>query len=226
VPLADLAALIGGDAPPLVERAPAIVVAAGGRRVAASCDRLLGQEEIVVKPLGPLLASAKGYLGGAILGDGRIALLLDPGALTRAQPRGRTPRAAAALAPAVRLAPKVLVVEDSYTVRELQRSILEAAGYRVETARDGKDGLDRVADDDEIALVITDLDMPEMDGLELTRAIRAGGNRPSLPVVVVTSRGDDEDRRRGVEAGADAYIVKRAFDQQALLDIVERLVGR
>jgi two-component system chemotaxis sensor kinase CheA len=227
VPLADLAALIGGDAAPLAERAPAIVVAAGGRRVAASCDRLLGQEEIVVKPLGPLLASAKGYLGGAILGDGRIALLLDPGALTRAKPRSRKPRAgAAALAPAVRLAPKVLVVEDSYTVRELQRSILEAAGYRVETARDGKDGLDRVADDDEIALVITDLDMPEMDGLELTRAIRARSERPSLPVVVVTSRGDDEDRRRGVEAGADAYIVKRAFDQQALLDIVERLVGR
>jgi two-component system chemotaxis sensor kinase CheA len=120
----------------------------------------------------------------------------------------------------------VLVVEDSYTVRELQRSILEAAGYRVETARDGKAGLDRVTGDDEIALVITDLEMPEMDGLELTRAIRARGERSSLPVIVVTSRGDEEDRRRGVEAGADAYVVKQAFDQQALLDIVERLVGR
>jgi two-component system chemotaxis sensor kinase CheA len=231
VPLSDLAALIGADAPLLVDRAPAIVVTSGGRRVAAWCDRLLGQEEIVVKPLGPLLASVQGYLGGAILGDGRIALLLDPAVLTRAKPRTRKPRtskplAAEAAASLQRLAPKVLVVEDSYTVRELQRSILEAAGYRVETARDGKDGLDRVSTDAEIALVITDLEMPEMDGLELTRAIRARSDRTSLPVVIVTSRGDVEDRRRGVEAGADAYIIKQDFDQQALLDIVERLAGR
>jgi CheY-like chemotaxis protein/chemotaxis signal transduction protein len=226
VRLADLAELLGGDASSRAERVPAIVVAAGGRRVAASCDRLLGQEEIVVKPLGPLLASVNGYLGGAILGDGRIALLLDPAALTRADPRVGKGRAGDHAAPERPVAPKVLVVEDSYTVRELQRSILEAAGYRVETARDGKAGLDRVTADDEIALVITDLEMPEMDGLELTRAIRARSERSSLPVIVVTSRGDEEDRRRGVEAGADAYVVKQAFDQQALLDIVERLVGR
>ena len=227
VPLADLAALLGGDAPALEERAPAIVVTSGGRRVAAWCDRLLGQEEIVVKPLGPLLASVQGYLGGAILGDGRIALLLDPIALTRTKPRGRKRRAPAeAVAAAVRLAPKILVVEDSYTVRELQRSILEAAGYRVETARDGKEGLDRVSTDEEIALVITDLEMPEMDGIEMTKAIRARTDRASLPVVVVTSRAGEDDVRRGVEAGADAYIVKQAFDQQALLDIVERLAGR
>ena len=225
VPLTDLVALIGGDAPGLAGRAPAIVVASGGRRVAVSCDRLLGQEEVIVKPLGPLLRSVEGYLGGAILGDGRIALLLDPAALTRATARvNRT--AAPALPASRRLAPKVLIVEDSYTVRALQRSILEAAGYRVETARDGREGLERVASDDEIDLVITDLEMPEMDGLELTKAIRARTERSSLPVVVVTSRGDDDARRRGVEAGADAYIVKHAFDQQALLDIVERLVGR
>jgi two-component system, chemotaxis family, sensor kinase CheA len=226
VPLVDLAALIGCDAPPLARRAPAIVIVSGGRRVAAWCDRLLGQEEIVVKPLGPLLASVKGYLGGAILGDGRIALLLDPTALTRAKPSVPKAGGGAIVDPARQLGAKVLVVEDSYTVREMQRSILEAAGYRVETARDGKEGLERVSTDDEIALVITDLEMPEMDGLELTRAIRARNERSSLPVVVVTSLGDDEDRRRGVEAGANAYIVKRAFDQQALLDIVERLVGR
>jgi two-component system chemotaxis sensor kinase CheA len=194
--------------------------------VATWCDVLLGEEEIVVKPLGPLLASVTGYLGGAILGDGRIALLLDPAALTRANPRARVAPAGVATVVATRGAPKVLVVEDSYTVRELQRSILEAAGYRVETARDGKEGLDRVSSDDEIALVITDLEMPEMDGLELTKAIRAHSERSSLPVIVVTSLADEEDRRRGVEAGANAYIVKRAFDQHALLDIVERLVGR
>jgi two-component system chemotaxis sensor kinase CheA len=226
VALSDLSELIGATSPPLPGRAPAIVVTAGGRRVAAACDRLLGEDEVVVKPLGALLPSARGYLGAAILGDGRIALLLDPAALTRpatarlralvAPPRPETERAPS----------KVLVVEDSYTVRELQRSILEAAGYRVETARDGKEGLERVERDSDIELVITDLEMPEMDGLELTRAIRARAERSSLPVVIVTSRGDETDRARGIEAGADAYMIKRAFDQQTLLETVERLVGR
>jgi two-component system chemotaxis sensor kinase CheA len=224
LPLFDLADLLGAAAPALVERAPAIVVNGGGRRIAAACDRLLGQDEVVVKPLGPLLAGAQGYLGAAILGDGRIALLLDPSTLSRAN-GDRRRRPAAPAPPVESLARRVLVVEDSYTVRELQRSILEAAGYRVETARDGRESLDRVVSDGEIDLVLTDVEMPEMDGLELTRAIRRS-ERPALPVVIVTSRGTDEHRRLGVEAGADAYMVKRAFDQQALLDIVERLVGR
>jgi two-component system chemotaxis sensor kinase CheA len=120
----------------------------------------------------------------------------------------------------------VLVVEDSFTVRELQRSILEAAGYRVETARDGREGLARLLADEEIELVLTDIEMPEMDGFELTRAIRADAGRGSTPVVILTSRQNEEDQRRGLEAGADAYMVKRSFDQQALLETVERLVGR
>jgi two-component system chemotaxis sensor kinase CheA len=224
VQLADLTDLIGAAAPALPTGCPAIIVTAGGRRVAVACDRLLGQDEVVVKPLGALLASARGYLGAAILGDGHVALLLDPNALCRAsvtKPR-RAP------APAVReqrLAPKILVVEDSFTVRELQRSILQAAGYRVEIACNGREGFDRVSDDAEIDLVITDLEMPTMNGLELTRAIRGRAESASLPVVVVTSQGSDDDRRAGVEAGADAYMVKQSFDQHALLDTVERLVG-
>jgi two-component system, chemotaxis family, sensor kinase CheA len=225
VQLADLADLIGATTPPLPPGSPAIIVTAGGRRVAATCDRLLGQDEVVVKPLGALLASAPGYLGAAILGDGRVALLLDPTSLSRASES--KPRLAPAPAPAREkgLAPKILVVEDSFTVRELQRSILQAAGYRVEIASDGSEGLDRVSADPEIDLVITDLEMPKMNGLELTRAIRARPESASLPVVIVTSLGSDDDRQAGVEAGADAYMVKASFDQHALLDTVERLVG-
>ena len=224
VQLADLADLIGASAPALPSGSPAIIVTAGGRRVAATCDRLLGQDEVVVKPLGGLLASARGYLGAAILGDGRVALLLDPTSLSRAS--GSRPR----LAPATQarekaLAPKILVVEDSFTVRELQRSILQAAGYRVEIACDGKEGFDRVSGDAEIDLVLTDLEMPKMNGLELTRAIRGRAESASLPIVIVTSRGSDDDRQAGVEAGANAYMVKQSFDQHALLDTVERLVG-
>ena len=118
------------------------------------------------------------------------------------------------------------MVEDSFTVRELQRSILEAAGYPVVTARDGREGLLAIERDAGIALVVTDLEMPGLDGLEITRAIRASATHSSLPVVVVTSHGSEDDRRRGIEAGADAYMVKRNFDQQDLLATVEQLVGR
>jgi two-component system chemotaxis sensor kinase CheA len=221
-PLADIARLLGADAPPLPLAAPAIVITAGGNRVVLACDSLLGGEEVAVKPLGPLLAGAEGYLGAAILGDGRIALLLEPARLTRGV-LAATPveHKAAPTAP-----PKILVVEDSFTVRELQRSILEAAGYPVVTARHGREGLERLAAQHDIAMVITDLEMPELNGLELTRACRADPALSSLPVVIVTSLSSDEDRQRGIEAGADAYMVKQTFDQQTLLATVHRLVGR
>ena len=224
--LNDLAALLGAaTALPLPSRPPAVIVSAAGRRVALVCDRLLGQEEVVVRSLGALLGRLRGYLGAAILGDGRIALLLDPGTLARAALRLRAGTAAEA-PPAPQRPPKVLVVEDSFTVRELQRSILESAGYRVETAHDGRQALERLALDPEIELVVTDVEMPELDGLALTRAIRSDPARASLPVVIVTSRSSDEDRAAGLSAGADAYMTKPSFDQQALLSTVGRLVGR
>jgi chemotaxis protein histidine kinase CheA len=223
LPVTDVAAVIGAGAPPLGDRSPAVVISAGGHRAIACCDALLGTEEVVVKPLG--LADTAGYLGASILGDSRIALLVEPAMLTRGSPRvaGRAAPDAASRPVA---APRVLVVEDSFTVRELQRSILEAAGYQVVIARDGRDALAALHGDTQIALVITDLEMPELDGIELTRAIRADAARSSLPVVIVTSRRAEDDRRRGIEAGADAYMAKRNFDQQALLTTVERLVGR
>src|ERR1017187_5474476 len=223
LPVTDFAALVGASAPPLGAQPPALVISAGGRRTVATCDGLRGEGEGVVKPLGPLFGSVGGFLGAAIPGDGRIALLVDPAMLARGRQRvrGTVP---IEVGPAV--LPKVLVVEDSFTVRELQRSILEAAGYPVVTARDGREALGVLERDSQIALVITDFEMPELDGLELTRAIRADGALSSLPVIIVTSRGSEDDQHRGIEAGADAYMVKRSFDQQALLATVERLVGR
>jgi two-component system chemotaxis sensor kinase CheA len=225
VPVADFAQLIGAVAAPLGDQPPALIIAVGGRRAVVTCDALLGEEEVVIKPLGPLLAGLEGYLGASILGDGRIALLVEPAMLTRkSQGVPGPPGPGAADGPAE--APRILVVEDSFTVRELQRSILEAAGYSVATAHDGRDALAVLERDAAISLVITDLEMPELDGIGLTRAIRADTARSSLPVVIVTSRAADEDRLRGIEAGADAYMTKRSFDQQALLSTVERLVGR
>ncbi len=218
VPVTDAATLLGTQAPPLGRRPPAFVLTVMGRDYAVTCDALRGEEEVVVKPLGPLLAGVLGYLGGAILSDGRVALLVEPSALAGSR-RTSPPRQAQARSAPPR---RVMIVEDSFTVRQL----LETAGFQVVTARDGSEALSILARDPEIALVITDLEMPELDGLGLTRAIRADPARASLPVVIVTSQGSEEDQRRGIEAGADAYMVKRDFSQQALLAAVERLIGR
>ena len=223
LPVADVAELLGVHAPPLAPRPPALIIAVGGRRIAVACDALIGQEEVIVKPLGPLLGAVTGYLGAAILADDRIALLVDPAMLARGRGGAQAARAAAAPAAAI---PTVLVVEDSFTVRELQRSILEAAGYSVATARDGRDALSVLSRDPGVGLVVTDLEMPELDGIGLVRAIRADPARSALPVIIVTSHGSDEERRRGIEAGANAYMTKRSFNQQALLSTVEGLIGR
>lgn len=225
LPVTDVAAILGMAAPPLADASPAIVVSAAGRRVITTCDALLGAGEVVVKPLGPVLADLADYIGAAVLGDGRIALLVAPATLTRRVPPG-TGATEPEPAPDIATAPKILVVEDSFSVRELQRSILETAGYPIVTARDGRDALATLDRDSQIALVVTDIEMPGLDGIELTRAIRASAARSSLPVVIVTSHGSDDDRRRGIDAGADAYMTKDSFDQQTLLATVERLVGR
>ena len=224
VPLGDIAAQLGANPGPLPPGPPAIVVASATRAIAVACDRVLGDRELVVKSLGPLLAGVEGYLGAGILEDGRVALIVDPNRLLEAH------SASAAAPPALpaeerRRSPKILVVDDQFSVRQLQRSILEAAGYEVELARHGREALQMVLADEDLDLVLTDLQMPEMDGLELLRAIRADAERQSLPVAVVTSKGSEEDRRRGAEEGADAYIVKDEFNQQALLETIERLVG-
>lgn len=257
VPLADIAAVLGLPAPALPPHPAGVIVSAGGRRVAIECDRLIGAEEVVVKPLGPL-AQADGCLGATILGDGRIALLIEPGLFTRrkgaravlapaaqhaaaapangaapslpaTQPgtgpgTGPAPRPAAA--PGTKQPDKILVVEDSFTVRELQRSIFEAAGYRVATAEDGRDALAVLQRDPEIALVVSDLDMPRLDGLELTRAVRADPDRSALPVIIVTARGTEQIRQQGMAAGANAFMAKAQFDQRELLATVGRLVRR
>jgi two-component system chemotaxis sensor kinase CheA len=221
VALADLAELVGAAASDLPERPDAVIVSSAGGRVGVICDRILGEEEVVVKSLGALLANVSGYLGAAIMGDGSVALILDPASLVRRRAGGPARLQVAEEAPAA----VVLVVDDQFTVRELQRSILETAGYRVETARNGREALTEVTGSSDVDLVLTDVDMPEMTGLELLRAIRADARNFALPVVVVTGRGGEADRKVGMEAGADAYIVKEEFDQRTLLDTVGRLLA-
>lgn len=180
---------------------------------------------MLVKPLGPLLAGLAGYLGAAIMRDGRVALIADPVHLASLPAHAAGDQSPPRPAPQPDAA-TVLVVDDQFTVRELQRSILEASGYRVRTARDGREAWELLSAREHVDVVVTDIEMPEMDGLALLEAVRRLPERGSLPVVVVTSRAREEDERRGLEAGADAYIVKERFDQRILLDTVGRLLSR
>jgi len=222
VPLSHLGLDAGAEELPL--RTPAVVVESLGRQLAVVCEQLIGEEEVVIKSLGAVLSGVAGYLGAAILGDGRIALVLDPNHLLNA------PRERMALDRSddttAHPTGTVLVVDDQFSARELQRSILEVAGYRVEVARDGREALRLIGETPDLDLVLTDVQMPEMDGFELLEAIRADEAHRSLPVVVVTTLGDEASRRRGADAGADAYVVKNEFDQEALLETIERLTAR
>jgi len=119
---------------------------------------------------------------------------------------------------------RLLVVEDSLIARDLERTILDSAGYRVDVAVDGVDALEKLRVE-AYDLVITDVEMPRLDGFELLERIRGQERTRDLPVIVVTNRDRAEDRRRGMELGADAYILKSSFDQSSLLETIRRLIG-
>ena len=225
VPLANLASILG--LPP-DEDGPCILVAGLTRQYAFRVGALVGQRDVVVKGLSRLLPRLDVVAGASVEPDGSIVLVLDvAGLIDRARQTRRLVEAAptvrAAEEPAARA--KLLVVDDALTVRELQRSILERGGYEVITAADGVDALAILADTT-VDLVLTDVEMPRMDGFALTEAIRAHETSGNVPVLILTSRTSEEDRQRGMDAGADGYIVKSAFNEAALLSAVERLLGR
>jgi CheY-like chemotaxis protein/chemotaxis signal transduction protein len=227
LPLLDLGAALAVPG----ERNPraALIVRLGDRLLAWSVDRLEGETELVVKDLGSFLRRVPGISGATIAGDGNVVCLLDLRDIAdRAIGVGARPLPAAV--PAVveddRPKPRVLVVEDSLGVRELERVILEGAGYQVETAVDGLDGASRLREGNPVDVVVSDVEMPGMTGFELTRTIRRTKGWESVPVVIMTSRGDEADRRAGLEAGASAYLLKGEFDQAELVETVRRLAGR
>lgn len=149
-------------------------------------------------------------------------LVLDAAGLVAAA-RSAAPTPAPPARTATASAQRVLVVDDALTVRELQRSILQRAGYEVETAADGREALAVLAAR-RAALVLTDVEMPVMDGFELTAAIRADPALAGVPILILTTRERESDREQGLAVGADAYLVKSAFDEHALLGAVRGLL--
>jgi two-component system chemotaxis sensor kinase CheA len=229
VPVTSLSATLAlpGD-----EEGPVVVVAGLTRQHAFRVGALVGQRDVVVKGLSRLLPRLDVIAGASVEPDGSIVLVLDVAGLIDRARMAQSARALATPAEGGTAASgrastraKVLVVDDALTVRELQRSILERGGYEVVTASDGLEALAVLAEGP-LDLVLTDVEMPRMDGFALTEAIRAHPARGNVPVLILTSRANEEDRQRGLEAGADGYIVKSAFNEAALLSAVERLLGR
>jgi two-component system chemotaxis sensor kinase CheA len=213
---------------PTAPTGPVVILESGSRRYGFQVDALVGQRDVVVKDLGQLLPRLGVVRGAGVDPDGAVLVVLDAsGLIERAWQSGPapadSPRTSAVREPAPP-AGGILVVDDALTVRELQRSILERAGYRVRLASDGTEALAALIGEP-ADLVLTDVEMPKLDGFGLTEAIRSHPALANTAVLILSSRASDEDRLRGMEAGADGYIVKSAFEERGLLTAVERLLG-
>ncbi len=202
-----------------------VVLEYGHRQIAFGVDAIINEQEVLVKSLGKQLKKVHHVSGATILGSGEVVPILNIKELV-ASAAGQTGASAMPRPTAARAAeaPKsILIVEDSFTSRTLLKNILEAYGYQIQTAIDGTDGLARLKSR-HFDAVVSDVEMPRMDGLELTQNIRADQSLADLPVILVTSLDSPKDRERGVEVGADAYIVKGSFDQSNLLEMLDRLL--
>ena len=228
IPLTSLAAVLKPSAEVTVpeKNIPVVIVSSGTTHMAFSVDELLAEQEILIKNLGVRIRRTPLVAGATLLPSGRIALVLNAANLIRtAVQRGATysqHRNEKKLAGAS-VKKRLLIVEDSMTTRTLMKSILEAADYEVAAAVDGQAGW-QFLQDHEVDLIVSDIDMPHMDGFELAAAVRASKKWSALPVVLVTARETERDKERGIEVGADAYLVKSAFDQRQLLETINQLL--
>ena len=191
------------------------------KRIAFLVDNVVGEQEVLVKNLGQQLQRVRNIGAATVLGDGRVALILNVADLFKSAARGST-RALTKLAAETQ--PKsILVAEDSITSRMLLRGVLESAGYRVGIAVDGEDAFAKLRSNT-FDLLISDVDMPRLSGFDLTARVRADQQLQALPVVLVTSLASASDRERGIDVGANAYIVKSNFEEGNLLAAVQRLI--
>jgi two-component system chemotaxis sensor kinase CheA len=222
IPVSDLAALLG--LPP-AEEGPWVLLGTAETSHAFQVETVLQKRDVVVRGLTGRLRNLKSVSGASIEPNGSILLVLDVQNLIE---RANSVSIASEVAnkpamPAPQLS--VMVVDDALMVRELQRSILERGGYAVRTASDGAEALGMLAELP-ADLVVTDVEMPNLDGLHLIQSIRRHPRLANIPILIVSSHGSDEDHQRGLDAGADAYIVKTSFDEVGLLSAVSRLLGR
>ncbi|MEH2407697.1 hybrid sensor histidine kinase/response regulator [Nostoc sp.] len=200
-----------------------IILQVGQEQLGVVVDALVDEQDVVIKPQSQLLKRVRNVSGATILGTGDVCMVLNPQDLVKS---ARSRSQSISSTQVRQVAPTkqtVLLVEDSIATRTQEKRILETAGYQVITAVDGLDGLNKLRSQF-VDAVVTDVQMPNLDGLGLTAKIRQYQEYSDLPIILVTSLASDEDKRRGAEAGANAYIIKGSFNQEALLSTLQRLV--
>jgi chemosensory pili system protein ChpA (sensor histidine kinase/response regulator) len=212
--------------PEMRRRYPILLVHSGSQRVALQVDEIRGNQEVVVKNVGAQLARVVGISGATVLGDGEVVLILNPVALASRPPLAAAPgtvpvSALPATAPEP-AAPTVMVVDDSLTVRKITSRLLTREGYQVVLAKDGVDALEQLR---EVTpdVVLSDIEMPRMDGFELLRNIRADQRLAALPVIMITSRTAEKHRNLALELGASDYLGK-PYDEEQLLALLASYV--
>ena len=201
-----------------------VVLRAVEKRLAFQVDEFLGAQEVVVKNLGSQLQRVRNIAGATILGTGQVVMILNPGSIIYSAQGLRGSSLLKKVSVKKAVVKKILVVDDSITTRTLERNILENAGYYVSQAADGLEGWEKMQEESFDAVVF-DIEMPRMNGFQLTEKVRQDNRFEHLPIVLVTSLESPEDKLKGMEAGADVYITKGTFDQQELLETIERLIG-
>jgi two-component system chemotaxis sensor kinase CheA len=214
--------VLEANAPPSTSAIPCILLRIGAERFGIVVDALLDEQEIMLKPLGGLLREVPSVAGATILGTGEICMVLNITHLAARLKQHRfAPAALSVKAPEA--ARRILLVEDSITTRTWEKRFLETAGYEVVTCADGEEGFAQIQRQSFDA-VVSDIEMPRMDGMALTERIRSDERYKEMPVVLVTTRSSDEDRKRGLAVGADAYIVKEPLEKDSLLNALKRLI--
>jgi chemosensory pili system protein ChpA (sensor histidine kinase/response regulator) len=199
-----------------------VLIRAGESSTALLTDSLEGSREIVVKTLGPHIASVAGVTGATILGDGRVIMILDPGTLVRAQ---RPPQSAAPVAPPVAERQlTALVVDDSITMRRVTQRLLERRGAKVLTARDGLDAIS-VLQEHEVDIILLDIEMPRMDGYQFATHVRNDAKLKDVPIIMITSRSGEKHRAKAIEIGVNDYLSK-PYQEPQLVAAIEALLGR
>jgi two-component system, chemotaxis family, sensor histidine kinase and response regulator WspE len=207
-----------------------IIIGDKHKRCGVVVDKLLGQKELAIQALDSRLGKVPDVSSAAVLEDGTPVLILDiddlvlsVDALIRKGQIAKVTKSGSDTS--VEILKNILVVDDSLTVREVERNLLENAGYHVDVAVDGIDGWNAIRTFRKYDLVVTDIDMPRMDGIELVRLIKSDKHYNSVPVIIVSYKEREIDRKRGMEAGADYYLTKGSFHDKSLLDAVADLIG-
>lgn len=221
IPLGTLSQVLGGVTPP-ADRGPAIVLVQGGRRIVLLVDSITGLLDLAVGALDARLGRVRHVTGQARLANGTVALVLNTSDVVEDVLGMAIARPAQAVQEVRRR--RVLVVDDSATTRALEANILRTAGYEVVTAVDGEAALRQLVENLNVDLIVSDVDMPNLDGFGLTQAVRGIERLATVPIVLVTARSTDADRAKGLRVGASAFLVKSSFDQTVLLQTIARLL--